>query len=549
VIGKATGPRPITAVAQELGLEPAELVPAGAGVVKVPVARVRALAAAPPRGKVVLVSAMTPTEHGEGKTVTTIGLGMALARRGRRSVVCLRQPSLGPVFGVKGGASGGGRSTVEPRPAIDLGLTGDLDAITNAQNLLASLVDNHIYHGKAPRMASDSPGIPRASAIEDRSLRTATLGVSQSTTPGFPRPGRFVVSAATETAAIHALARDHADLKQRLGRILIGRTPSGGDLRAGDIGGAGSAAALLAGALMPNLAQTAEGTPALIHGIPYANVAHGTCSRLAMEAGRALADFCIVEAGFATELGAEKFVDLVGLQTGVPAEVGVIVATVRALRYHGGGPDTTASVETVTAGLANLEQHIANFRALGLDPVVAVNRFPGDTPEEVRVVERFCAEQKVDVADSTSFVDGGAGSQELARLVEAAAQRGQRAKPLYGPHDPVDHVVETVATRLYGASGVDYAPAAVADLERIRALGEGTGSACIAKTPRSLSDDARKRGRPRDFRVQVRRFERWSGAGFTVALLGPIVTMPGLPERPAAQGIDLAADGRVVGLV
>jgi formate--tetrahydrofolate ligase len=550
VTGATTGPRPIGTVAKDLGLDPAELIPAGAGVLRLPVPLARSLAARPRKGHLVLVSAMTATEHGEGKTVTAIGLTMALARLGLKSVVCLRQPSLGPVFGVKGGASGGGRSTVEPRPAIDLGLTGDLDTITNAQNLLASLVDHHIYRGKHPKIASDSPGLPRASAIEDRSLRTVTLGVSQSTTPGFPRPGRFVVSAATEVAAIHALARDFADLKQRLGRILVGRTPSGGDLRALDIGGAGSMAALLAPTLAPNLVQTAEGTPAFVHGIPYANVAHGTCSRLAIESGLALADFCVVEAGFATELGAEKFVDIVGAQTGLEATVGLIVVTVRALRYHGGAdPDGAPSEGAVGVGLSNLEQHVENFRALGLDPVVAINRFPGDSPEELRVVENFCKARSVPFAQANSFAEGGAGAEALARLVQTAAARGQRAKPLYGPSASVESVLETVSTRLYGAAGVDLSPAAVTDLDRIRAHGEAVGPVCIAKTPRSLSDDPRLRGRPRGFRVQVRRFERWSGAGFTVAFLGGIITMPGLPDRPAAESIDLTSDGRITGLV
>ena len=282
--------RPIAQVATDLGLQPGELVPAGAGVLKVPVGLVRSLAGRTPRGHLVLVSAMTPTEHGEGKTVVTIGLAMALERLGHPSVACLRQPSLGPVFGVKGGASGGGRATVEPRPTIDLGLTGDLDAITNAQNLLASLVDHHIYRGLTPEMGPAQVELPRASAIEDRSLRTIMSGLSQPT-HGFPRPATFVVSATSEAAAIHALAGDYVDLKERFGRILVGRSPTGAPVRASDIGAAGCTAALLAGALAPNLVQTSEGTAAFVHGIPYANVAHGTCSRLAIEAGRALAEY------------------------------------------------------------------------------------------------------------------------------------------------------------------------------------------------------------------------------------------------------------------
>jgi formate--tetrahydrofolate ligase len=541
--------RPIAEVARDLGLDVPSLIPAGAGVLKVPVGLVRSLAGQPRRGHLVLVSAMTPTEHGEGKTVVTIGLAMALERLGHRSVACLRQPSLGPVFGVKGGASGGGHATVEPRPAIDLGLSGDLDAITNAQNLLASLVDHHIYRAQTPEIVPGSTELPRASAIEDRSLREITEGLSQSR-PGFPRSAQFVVSAASEAAAIHALARDYTDLKERFGRILIGRTPAGAPVRAADIDAAGCTAALLAVALAPNLVQTAEGTAAFVHGIPYANVAHGTCSRLAIEAGLALTEYCVVEAGFATELGAEKFVDIVAAGTGLDAEVGVIVASVRALRYHGGAAsDAPPSVDAVARGLANLDQHITNFRLLGLDPIVSLNRFPSDTPEEVGCVERFCAERGVPVASDTAFAEGGKGSEALAQLVIAGAERGQRTRALYAPTASVEAVLDVVAKKMYGADGVDLAPAAVADLERIRALGEATGPVCIAKTPRSLSDDPHRWGRPTGFRVHVHRLERWSGAGFTVALLGGIITMPGLPEHPVATSIDLTPDGRVVGVV
>ncbi len=541
--------RAISAVADDLGLPTGDLWPAGAGVLKIPVPLVRSLAKRASNGRLVLVSAMTPTEHGEGKTVVAIGLGMALERLGHSSVVCLRQPSLGPVFGVKGGASGGGRATVHPRPTIDLGLSGDLDAITNGQNLIASLVDHHIYRGLSPEIASGTTEFPRASALEDRSLRTITSGLSESA-PGFPRTARFVVSAASEVAAIHALARDFVDLKERCGRILVGRTLSGAPVRAADVGAAGASASLLAGALAPNLVQTAEGTAALVHGIPYANVAHGTCSRLAIEAGLALAEYCVVEAGFSSELGAEKFVDIVAAGTGLDAHVGVVVASIRALRYHGGGSsDGPASVEDVRRGLPNLEQHLVNLKLLGLDPVVALNKFPTDHPEECRCVEQFCAERGVPFAIDSAFAEGSAGSETLAALVVGAAAQQQQSRPLYGPSTPVEKVLDIVTTRMYGALGCDLSPAAETDLERIRALGEAVGPVCIAKTSRSLSDDPKLRGRPSDFRVTVHRFERWSGAGFTVALLGGIITMPGLPPRPAAGAIDLTPDGQVVGVV
>jgi formate--tetrahydrofolate ligase len=546
---EAPGLRPIASVAKDLGLAHADLHPAGPGVVKLPVALVRTLAGKRRRGKLVLVSAMTPTEHGEGKTVVAIGLAMSLERLGHRAVVCLRQPSIGPVFGVKGGASGGGRATVHPRPAIDLGLTGDLDALTNAQNLIASLADHHAHRGLAPELTAGPVDFPRASAVEDRSLRSITAGTLEMGA-GYPRAGQFVVTAATEVAAIHALARDYADLKERLGRIWVGRTGTGAAVRASEIGAAGSAAALLVRALEPNLVQTAEGTAALVHGIPYANVAHGTCSRLAIETALAVADYAVVEAGFSTELGAEKFVDLVAPGTALDANVGVVVATIRALRYHGGAdPAGPPSVEAVTRGLANLEQHLENFRRLGLDAIVALNRFPTDADDEVLCVKRYCTERGTAYAPDTGFSEGGKGATELAQLVVAAGGKGQKAAPLYLPTAPVEEVLATVATGMYGAAGVDLTPEATAQLERIRALGEGLGPVCVAKTPRSLSDDPDLRGRPTGFRLQVRGFERWSGAGFTVAYLHGIITMPGLPEHPAAASIDLAPDGTVTGVL
>ncbi len=534
-------------VASSIGFRPDDLIPAGRGALKVPVALVRSRYSGSHRGHLVLVSAMTATEHGEGKTVVSIGLAMALERLGHRAIVCLRQPSIGPVFGSKGGATGGGRSTVEPRSVIDLGLTGDLDAIANAQNLLAALVDHHIFRGNSLGLATDRPLLPRASSIEDRSLRDITTGLSASG-PGFPRPGQFAVTAATEVAAIHALAGDYADLKRRLGRIVVARNGSGGPVRASDLAAEGSVATLLATALAPNLVQTAEGTAAFVHGIPYANVAHGTCSVLAMRAGVSLSEFCVVEAGFATELGAEKFVDIVSRQSHLDANVGVVVATVRALRHHGGGAEDEVSAEAVERGLANLDQHLDNLRRIGLDPIVALNRFPHDAPEEIDRVERFCAERGAPCAVTTVFQDGGSGAENLARLVIEAAARGQRSHPAYPADASVEDALARIVTEFYGGASVEFSPEATADLERIRAMGEANGPVCIAKTPRSLSDDARKIGRPTGFPVRVRRLARWSGAGFTVAIVGSIVTLPGLPEHPATETIGLSDDGEIVGL-
>lgn len=540
--------RPIEEVATSLGFDPKELVPAGAGVLRIPVALVRSRASRPSRGKLVLVTAMTPTEHGEGKTVVSIGLAMALHRRGDRSVVCLRQPSLGPVFGAKGGASGGGRSAVEPRLQIDLGFTGDIDAITNAQNLLATLVDNHLFQGNRRGIDPSQPVLPRASPLEDRSLRDITGGMSVKA-PGFPHPAQFVITPACEMAAIHGLARDYADLSRRIDRMIVARTADGSPLTAADLGATGSVATLLRTALEPNLVQTVEGTPALVHGIPYANVAHGTCSRLAMEVGLSIADYCVVEAGFSTDLGAEKFVDLVSPLTGLSADGAVLVATIRAIRWHGSASvGESSGGDPIEGGLENLDQHVANLRRLGLDPVVALNRFPTDQPEEIARVERFCEERKLLFAPVSSFTEGGDGAERLAEQVRVAAARGLRSHPIYDPLTPIERILETVVTGIYGGRGFELTAAAREDLERLRKDGGAEGPVCIAKTPLSLSADAKLRGRPRDFTISVRRIMRWAGAGFTVAIAGPIISMPGLPAHPAADGIRLGDDGSITGV-
>jgi formate--tetrahydrofolate ligase len=540
--------RPIEDVASDLGFASEELVPAGAGVLRIPVRAVRSRASASRHGKLVLVTAMTPTEHGEGKTVVAIGLAMALHRRGLRSVVCLRQPSLGPVFGAKGGATGGGRSAVEPRTAIDLGFTGDLDAITNAQNLLASLVDNHLFQGNPRGIDPARTVLPRASPLEDRSLRDISCGLTVKA-PGFPRPAQFVITPACEMAAIHALASDYGDLKRRIDRMTVARSLDGSPFSASDLGPTGSVAGLLRGALEPNLVQTLEGTPALVHGVPYANVAHGTCSRLAMEAGLASAEYCVVEAGFSTDLGAEKFVDVVSPQTHLAADAAVLVATVRAIVWHGSvAGDSPGAADPIGSGLENLEQHVANLRRMGLDPVVALNRFPTDTPEEIARVERFCTERGLSFATVSSFSDGGTGAEALADRVTEAAGRGQRSHPLYGAHASIEEILKTVVTEIYGGGTVELTESALADLDRIRRDGGAVGPVCIAKTPLSLSADSKLRGRPRGFTVSIRHLTRWSGAGFTVAIAGPIVAMPGLPVHPAADTIRLDDDGTVSGL-
>ncbi|MCI4347158.1 MAG: formate--tetrahydrofolate ligase, partial [Thermoplasmata archaeon] len=512
---------------------------------------VRSLAQRPRRGKIVLVTAMTPTKHGEGKTVTSIGVAMALRRAGHRSVVCLRQPSLGPVFGIKGGAAGGGRATVEPAETINLGLTGDIDAIGAAHNLIAAMFENHLFHGNSLGIDGSIRLWPRTLDVEDRALRQIVTS-AEGAVKAPPQKGSFVIAAASEIMAILGLAKDYDDLKDRVGRSLLGFRTSGDPVRVRDLKAAGSACALLRFALEPNLLQAQDGTPALIHGGPFANIAHGTCSRLSIELARATADYCVVEAGFATELGAEKFVDIVGSLTGLGVDGAVLVATLRGLRYHGGVPDDqvgSPNPEAVRRGLVNLEQHVQNLRTLGIEPVVAANRFPGDTKEELALLERFCQERNLAVAESTVFTEGASGAEVLAARVVEVCARGGQSHPLYPPGTPIEDVLDLIVRRLYGGAGVALSDPARETLAILHRIDETGGPVCVAKTPLSLSDNPTVRGRPTGFVPTVHRFTRSAGAGFTVAYLGEIQTMPGLPRRPLAEQIDLTSEGRVVGLL
>ena len=526
----------VSELARGLGLSPDEVRPVGRSVGKVSVSAVRARVARGHRGKLVLVTGMTPTKHGEGKTVTAIGLTDGLARLGRSAVACLRQPSLGPVFGVKGGATGGGRATVEPSSEINLGFTGDIHSISAAHNLLG-LDPTRIVR-------------PRTLDMEDRALRHVAVGKGPD--PRFvAHESSFLITAASEVMVILALARDYADLKERLGRILVAYTREGTPVRASDLHAAGAMAALLRDALEPNLVQTAEGSPAIVHAGPFGNLAHGTASHLGIELGLSTSDYCIVEAGFATELGAEKFVDIVTPNLGVDVDAAVLVATLRSLRYQGGASDEESLLPAraaVERGLENLGQHLENLRALGLAGTVALNRFPGDTPEEAELVRAYCRARGVEVVESHPFEDGGEGSVALARAVETAVGLGRKSRPLYPAGTPPLRQLEMIATRLYGAAGVDQSTEAIEDLAHLEAIGELSGPICVAKTPVSLSDDPKLRNRPQGFTPKVRRWIRSAGAGFTVALLGTIETMPGLPTRPAAEGIDLTDDGEVVGV-
>jgi len=542
--------RNLAEVASALGLRSSEYHPAGRAVGKIAVSAVRARASKKSTGKLILVTGMTPTKHGEGKTVTAIGLADGLTRLHHRAIPCLRQPSLGPIFGVKGGATGGGKATVEPSSEINLGFTGDIHAVASAHNLLSALIDNHLFHGNALKIDPNRILWPRTVDMEDRALRRITVG--QGHDPRFvTHDSSFVITAASEVMVILALARDYVDLKARLGRIVAALTTDGTAVRASDLLGAGAMAALLRDALEPNLVQTAEGNPAIVHAGPFGNLAHGTCSRLAIELGLAAADYCVVEAGFATELGGEKFVDIVAPTIGRGVDAAVLVATQRGLRYQGGASDEESSRPNVTVferGLDNLAQHLDNLESFGVPAVVALNHFPDDSPEETQIVKRFCRTRDVEVVEARGFEEGGKGMVDLARAVEAAAGLGRKSKPLNPPGTPVLEQLETLATRLYGAIHVNRTPEALEDLELLTKLKELDGPVCVAKTPLSLSDNPHMLGRPRDFNVTVDRLTRSAGAGFTVAYLGTIETMPGLPTKPSAEEIDLSPDGEVLGV-
>ena len=540
--------RTLTELAALLDLGPNDFAPAGPATGKVSVAAVRSRAGRPQRGKLVLVTAMTPTRHGEGKTVTTIGLADGLRRIGHRSVACLRQPSLGPVFGIKGGATGGGRATVEPSTEINFGFTGDIHAVAAAHDLLAALADNHVYQGNALGIDPARYLWNRTMDVEDRALRHITVG--SGIARQIPYSSSFMITAASEVMAILALARDYPDLKARLDRILVGFTKDDRPVRASDLRAGGAMAALLRHALEPNLVQTAEGTPALIHAGPFGNLAHGTCSRLSIELALATSDYAVVEAGFATELGAEKFVDIVTPVLGADVDAAVLVVTQRGLRVQGGASDAEAARPNRAAlerGLENLEQHLENLSALGPAATVALNRFPGDSPEEKVLIGDLCRRKGVEVVESRGFEEGAAGVEELARAVERSAALGRTSKVLCARGTPLFHQVETIATRLYGADGADESPEAVDGRARLERIGEVAGPVCMAKTPLSLSDDPKRLNRPRGYHVTVHRYARAAGAGFTVALLGAIETMPGLPARPASEDIDITADGEITG--
>jgi formate--tetrahydrofolate ligase len=534
--------RPIIDVARRLELSADDLLLHGPHLAKLSWRTLARLQTQGPKGKLVLVSAMTPTKYGEGKTTTTIGLVQGLSRKGANAMAALREPSLGPVFGAKGGGTGGGQASLEPSARINLHCTGDLHAITAANNLLAALVDNAINFDQK---RFKSVTWKRCIDMNDRFLRNTVIGLG-GTANGVPREDGFDITAASEVMATLCLSSSVADLKQRLARLIVGVGHDGKPITAGDLNAQGSMAALLGDALLPNLAQTTEGVPALVHGGPFANIAHGCNSVMATKAALALADVVVTEAGFAFDLGGEKFLDLKCRMSGLWPHAVVLVATARALRFHGGDEPGLASIEK---GFANLARHIGAIRSFGLTPVVSLNVFATDTEEELQLVEKLAKAEGVKVARNEGYLKGGVGSEGVAALVlEALSQSAPAPKFTYPLEVPFEEKVRAIARTIYGAKDVELSAEAKKDLARLSGWGFGNLPVCMAKTHLSFSDDPTKQGAPTGFTVTVRNVRVSAGAGFLLALTGEILTMPGLPKVPAAYNLDLRDDGEVVGV-
>jgi formate--tetrahydrofolate ligase len=548
-IARATALQPIERIAAAVGIPPEAVYRYGPHKAKISL-ECAAEAAAKPRGRLILVTAISPTPAGEGKTTTTIGLGDALAQAGKRVAVALREPSLGPCFGAKGGATGGGRAQVAPMEDINLHFTGDLHALGAAHNLLAALIDNHIFWGNKLNLDTRRITWRRVVDLNDRFLRNITGGLGGPQN-GFPRETGFDITVASEVMAIFCLARSLSDLEDRLSRIIIGQDTSKRYVTAGELDAAGAMTALLKDALAPNLAQTLEGTPAFIHGGPFANIAHGCNSVLATETALGLADYVVTEAGFGADLGAEKFLDIKCRQAGLAPSACVIVATIRALKMHGGvklkdiGQENEAAV---TSGAANLLRHIENMRQFGLPVVVAVNRFSGDTAAEFSAIVAACAAVGVRAVSCTHWADGGAGAAALATAVLEIAGSTPALHPLYADAEPLADKIRAIAKRIYRAGSVTFAPAAVTQLQKFEAAGFGGLPICMAKTQYSFTTDPARKGAPEDFELNVREARLSAGAGFVVALCGDILTMPGLPRHPAAAEIFVTAEGDIGGL-
>jgi formate--tetrahydrofolate ligase len=536
-LARSAALRPIEEVAADLGLGEDELEPYGRDKAKVPLSAIDRRSDRAP-GRLVAVTGITPTPLGEGKTTTLIGLVDALARSGRRAVACLREPSMGPVFGIKGGGTGGGRTQLAPMEEINLHFTGDLHAVTAATNLLAAMVDAHIFHGNELGIDAAAVTWRRSLDVNDRALREVVTGFGPS---GSNLHTGFDITAASETMAILSVARDLADLRERLGRITVARTFEGAPVTAEGLGAAGAMTVLLKNALKPNLVQTLEGNPAVVHCGPFANIAHGNSSLVGDLLGLRTAEFVVTEGGFGSDMGFEKHVHLVARSAGFQPDAVVIVATLRALRHHGGGD--------LAAGAANLERHIRIVEGFGVQPVVAVNRFPEDSDADVAVVRRLAIEHGAFAAEATSgYSDGGAGAAALAEAVAAAVLRPSRLEFAYDLDDPIAVKIAKLARRVYGAADIELSLEAEQAIAACEAEGLDRLPICMAKTPLSLSHDPALLNAPRDFVLPIRELRAYTGAGWLVALCGGLLTMPGLSAHPAALDIDVDADGRTVGL-
>jgi formate--tetrahydrofolate ligase len=550
-IAQAAKPRPIMELARDkLGIGPENLEPYGHYKAKVSMNYIKSLQSRP-NGKLILVSAITPTPAGEGKTTTTVGLTDALNKIGKKAMLCIREPSLGPCFGVKGGAAGGGYAQVVPMEDINLHFTGDLHAIGSANNLLAALIDNHIYWGNALGIDARRITWRRAIDMNERSLRhivSSLGGVSN----GFPREDGFDITVASEVMAIFCLAKDLDDLKKRLSNIVVGYTRDRKPVRAGDLKGHGPMTALLKEALAPNLVQTLEGTPAFIHGGPFANIAHGCNSVLATTTALKLADYVVTECGFGADLGGEKFLDIKCRKTGLSPDCAVLVATIRALKMHGGVKKDDLKKEdlkALSAGMANLQRHIENVKKFGIVPVVSINRFSADTEAEIALVKEACGKLDVEALMADHWAMGGEGAADVARAVVKVVESGKsKLNFLYPDEMPLLEKIRTIAKEIYRAKDVEVPKTVRDQLANFESMGYGKLPVCMAKTQYSFSTNADAKGAPTDFIIPVRDVRLSAGAEFVVAICGEIMTMPGLPRVPAADSIDVGPDGRIVGL-
>ncbi len=548
-IAQQKEPKHVREIASLMGLSEDDLIFHGPDMAKVSLKVIDRLANKPD-GKLILVTAITPTPAGEGKTTTTVGLGDALNKMGKSACIAIREPSLGPCFGVKGGATGGGHAQVIPMVDINIHFTGDFHAITTAHNVLAAMLDNHIFQGN--ELEIDIPSITwkRVMDMNERALRDIVIGLGGKGN-GIPRQSGFDVTAASEIMALFCLASDREDLERRLANIVVGFNKSGQPVTANDLQATGAMVVLLKNAIIPNLVQTLEHTPAFVHGGPFGNIAHGCNSIIATKMALKMADYIVTEAGFGSDLGAEKFFNIKCRTAGLKPDAVVVVATIRALKLHGGVPLAELGANNPSAvelGIENLEKHCENVRKVGMEPIVAINRFPTDTDEEIEVLSKCCQKMGVKWALSNVWADGGAGGIELAELVVEECKKESGFHPAYPLDMPIRDKVNEVAKQFYGAEGVDFLFAASKQIDQLESLGFGNLPVCIAKTQNSLSDDPKKINRPKGFRITVREAKVSAGAEFVVILAGNIMTMPGLPKVPSATKIGMKPDGEVYGL-